>query len=137
MPRALLVMHRVGPLRVGMVRALGRGGVGSARDEASQPRLSRRGVSGVLGGSVLGTWVLAAVATWAPAGAARSAIARAMPREARVMKRVWPLRGGMEREWGMGNEGNEGNEASLALRGRRGVEALRCGFQGGVPAGRR
>src|SRR3546814_4836493 len=33
----------------------------------------------------------------------------------------------------MGNEGNEGNEASLALRGRRGVEALRCGFQEAFP----
>src|SRR3546814_5746943 len=84
-----------------------------------------------------GTSDLAAIATLAPSRAARSAIARPMPREAPVMKRVWPLRVGMEREWGMGNEGNEGNEASLALRGRRGVEALRCGFQGGVPAGRR
>src|SRR3546814_12123989 len=79
----------------------------------------------------------AAIATLAPSRAAGSAIARPRPRGAPVMKRVWPLRVGMEREWRMGNEGNEGNEASLALRGRRGVEALRCGFQGGVPAGRR
>src|SRR3546814_2094425 len=71
----------------------------------------------------LGTSDLAAIATLAPSRAARSAIARPMPREAPVMKRVWPLRVGMEREWGMGNEGNEGNEASLALRGRRGVRS--------------
>src|SRR3546814_18452804 len=83
----------------------------------------------------LGTSDLAAIATVAPSRAARSAIARPMPREAPVMKRVWPLRVGMERAWGMGNEGNEGNEASLALRGRRGVGALRCGFKGGVRAG--
>src|SRR3546814_7574111 len=70
----------------------------------------------------LGTSDLAAIATLAPSRAARSAIARPMPREAPVMKRVWLLRVGMEREWGMGDEGNEGNEASLALSGRRGVD---------------
>src|SRR3546814_15042469 len=83
----------------------------------------------------LGTSDLAAIATLAPSRAARSAIARPMPREAPVMKRVWPLRVGMEREWGRGNEGNEGNEASLALRVRRVVGALRSGVEGAVSDG--
>src|SRR3546814_7903104 len=49
----------------------------------------------------LGTSDLAAIATLAPSRAARSAIARPMPREAPVMKRVLPLRSGIG-GWGFG-----------------------------------